>query len=258
MFARRNAYIQGCFNRKKTWREHRSNKMPLTLRCTWVQLAHNALPLFSLFIPLYSSVSLTHIVAPLCSFALSPFRMRPWWGPSLGSRAKQRRWCYLNAARRLSARIGPGWPSGRLADARPCQAPSACPPRTSAVCGKAVEFVCGCILILHLFGSSHAWSSKPAAQLALLVLIALAWLAVCFWLQSLISIPQEATTTVAAFTHTHTYTQTCTPHVHEEVSVNAYLYGHNYSFFCMIWNSENSFLFCFFGPSMFYLFGTSP
>lgn len=58
--------------------------------------------------------------------------------------------------------------------------PAPFPPRTSAVCGKAAQFVCGCILILHLFGCSHAWPSKPAALLALLVLIALAWLAVCF------------------------------------------------------------------------------
>ena len=63
-------------------------------------------------------------------------------------------------------------------DARlPAPSPSA---DICCVYGKAAEFVCGCILILHLFGSSHAWPSKSAALLALLVLIALAWLAVCF------------------------------------------------------------------------------
>lgn len=181
---------------KKTWRENRKEeKWPLTLRCTWVEPAHNALPRPSLSLSLNVPLSHTHSssTVQLCIESLSYAVQRLWWGPSLGSRTKQRRWCYLNAARRLSARIGPGWASGRLANACRCQAPSAFPPWTSAACGKAVESVCGCILILHLFSSSHAWPSKQVAQLAVLVLIALAWLAVCFWLQSLISIPQDAT-----------------------------------------------------------------
>lgn len=205
---------------RKSWREHRGNKhVPhIEMNLSWArtQLPPSPTPLSHLsFLSLYAPLSLSplsHIEAPLCSFAPSPLRMRcrgPRRGPfPLGSRAKQRRWCYQNAARRLSACIGPGWASGRLADACPCQAPSAFPPWTSAVCGNAVQFVCGCILILHLFGCSRAWPGKPAALLALLVLIALAWLAVCFWLHSLISIPQEATTTVAPFTHTHNLTPT--------------------------------------------------
>ena len=203
---------------RKTWMEHRVNKIVphIEMYLSWACTQYPPLSL-SLFISLCCSVSLSHIVAPLCIFAPSPFCMQcrgPWWGPSLSSWTKQRRWCYLNAARRLSACIGPNWPSGRLADACRCQAPSAFPPWTSAVCGKAVEFACGCILILHLFGSSHGWPSKPAALLALLVLIALAWLAVCFWLHSLISIPQEASTTRAAFRQAHIHTHT---HIHRNV-----------------------------------------
>lgn len=179
---------------RKTWMEN--NNFPhIEMYLSW---SHNTMPsLPSLFISLCPSPSLTHSgsTVQLCTESLQYAVQGPRWGPSLGSRTKQRRWCYQSAARRLSARIGPGWPSGRLADACPCRAPSASPPWTSAACGKAVQFVCGCILILHLFGCSHAWPSKPAALLDLLVLIALAWLAVCFWLHSLISIPQEAATT---------------------------------------------------------------
>lgn len=70
---------------------------------------------------------------------------------------------------------------------------------------KAVEFVCSCILILRLFSSSHAWPREPPALLTLLVLIVLAWLTVCFWLHSLISIPLEANTpAIAAFRHART------------------------------------------------------
>lgn len=179
--------------------------MYLRLACTQCPSSPFSLSLY-LFMSLCLSPSLTHrrATVQLCTESFSYAVQGPQWGPSLGSRTKQRRWRYQNAARRLSARIGPGWASGRLADACRCQAPSTFPPWTSAVCGKAVEFVWGCILILHLLGSSHAWPSKPAALLALLVLIALAWLAVCFWLHSLISIPQEATTTVAAFRQAHT------------------------------------------------------
>lgn len=188
-------------------------------------------PLPSLFISLCSSFAHSSSTVRLCTESLSYAVQGPRWGPSLGSPTKQRRWCYQSAARSLSARIGPGWPSGRLADACRCQAPSAFPLWTSAACGKAVEFVCGCILILHLSGSSHAWPSKPAALLALLVLIALAWLAVCFWLHSLISIPQEATTAIAAFREPHAHTSTQThSHINAWPGMNAYLYGHNAAF----------------------------
>lgn len=54
---------------------------------------------------------LVHIEAPLCWFlAPGPFRMQrrgPYEGLSAALRAKQRRWRYQEAARRLSARIGP-------------------------------------------------------------------------------------------------------------------------------------------------------
>lgn len=213
----------------------------------------------SVFISLFMfsclSPSLTHSrsTVQLWLESLSYAVQGPQWGSSLGSWTKQRRWCYQNAARRLSARIGPGWPRGQMADACWCQAPSASPPWTSAECGKAVEFVCGCILILHLFGSSHAWPSKPAALLALLVLIALAWLAVCFWLHSLISIPQEATTTVAAFRQGHTHTQKYT-YVHGQAWMHICV---NTTFLsCTAWNSRHS-LNWFLGLTAFFSFSNT-
>lgn len=180
----------------------------------------------SVYLFMFLCLSLTHrgSTVPLCTKSLSYAVRGPQRGPSLLSWAKQRRWRYQNAARRLSACIGPGWPSGRLADACWCQAPSVLPLWTSAVFGKAVEFVCGCILILHLVGSSHAWPSKPAALLALLVLIALAWLAVCFWLHSLISIPREGTTTVAAFRQAHTQLHRPNPtRIHGQAWMHIYI-----------------------------------
>lgn len=198
-----------------------ATKMSLRLYLMYLSWACTQCPphfslTLSFCVPL--SLSFTHSGSNvlLCNESLSYAVQGPPWVPSLGSQTKQRRWCYLNAARRLSACIGPGWPSGLLADACWCQAPSAFSLWTSAVCGKAVEFVCGCILILHLFSSSHAWPSKPAALLALLVLIALAWLAVCLWLHSLISIPLDAPTTVAAFRQTHT-------HIHSYALIHTYM-----------------------------------
>lgn len=233
---------------RKTCRELRGNqKIPphieMYLSCTQCPLS---LSLY-LFMFLCLSLSLTHSssTVQLRTESLSYAAQGPRWGPSLGSRTKQRRWCYQNAARRLSARIGPGWPSGRLADVCRCQAPSAFP--SADICcvyGKAAEFVCGCILILHLFGSSHAWPSKPAALLALLVLIALAWLAVCFWLHSLISIPQEAATTIAAFRQAHTHIHKCLDSFpHACMGRHECIFGWTQLSF-MVWNSQHSLNWC--------------
>lgn len=204
----KNVCVQGCFN-QKTWRQQWGlQKCPSHWDVLEWSLQTAPSPSFPLYLFIFTlSLSFTHsgFTVKLCNESLLYAAQGPAWVPSLGSQTKQWRWCYLNAARSLSAWIGPGWPSGRLVDACPCQAPIGFPPWTSAVCGKAVEFVCGCILILHLFSSSHAWPNKPPALLTVLVLIALAWLAVCFWLHSLISIPLEATI-VAACGHA----QTCT------------------------------------------------
>lgn len=118
--------------------------------------APSPLPILSLYFPL--SLLFTHrsSTVRLCNGFYWYAVQGPLWVSSLGSQTKHWRWCYLNAARRLSACIGPGWPSGRFVDACPCQALIAFPLWTSAVCGKAVGIVCGCILIRHLLSSSHA------------------------------------------------------------------------------------------------------
>lgn len=221
--------------------------MHLSLACT--QCLSSLLFFFlSAFISLCSSVSLplwAHRSATvlLCAQSLSYAAQGPPWGPSLGSPTKQRRWRYQNVARRLSARIGPGWPSGLLVDACPCQAPSAFPAWTSAVCGKS----CGVCLRLHLNPPSPRLGPCLAERagisvLALLVLIALAWLAVCFWLHSLISIPQEATTTVAAFRRTHTHTHDYTdsfPHAYTDRHECIFVWTQPCICF-VLWDSQHS------------------
>lgn len=163
------------------------NVLHIEMHLSWAPPPH-----LSLFISLRSSVSLTYS-SPTVKLCLSSLFVCSAGAPSEGlpsalelNREDGVIWTLPGGCQLV---LGPSWPSGRLADVCRCQAHSAFPQWTSAVCGKAVEFACGCILILHLFGPSHAWPSKPAALLALLVLIALAWLAVCFWLHSLISIP---------------------------------------------------------------------
>lgn len=119
-----------------------------------------------LFMFLCLSPSLKHIEAPLCCFAPSPFRMQRR-GPREG----------LPLALQLNREDGVirtlpggcqlvlGW-----ADRVACwwmrvharlPAPS---PHGHLLCvEEAVEFVRGCILILHLLGSGRAWPSEPAS-----------------------------------------------------------------------------------------------
>ena len=208
---------------RKTCRELRGNqKIPphieMYLSCTQCPLS-----LFlslSLFISLCSSVSLrlSHIVAPLCSFAPSPFSYAargPRWGPSLGSRTKQRRWCYQSAARRLSARIGPGWPSGRLADVCRCQAPSAFPLGGHLL---RVWKSCGVCLWLHLNPPSLRLQPCLAEQTgssARLACINCPCLARCLLLITLINFNSPGSRhhrscfQTGTHTHTHTHTHEC-------------------------------------------------
>lgn len=168
----------------------------------------------SLFISLFTplSLSFTHCgsTVKLCNESLSYAAQGPMWVPSLGSQTKQWRWCYLRAARRLSACIGPGRPSGQNGGWMSVPGPYCLPYHGHLLrVEKAVGFVCGCILILHLFSCSHACLNEPPALFTLLVLIALAWLAVWFWLQSLISIPLEAWATGASLRQSLPFTSTC-------------------------------------------------
>lgn len=158
-----------------------------------------------LFISLFASISSVHTVAPLwVPFVCSAGDL---WVSSLSSQAKQRRCVLSECCQELVsshwARLTK-WPVGGCVPV--ARLPSLfLSGHLLCVCGKAVEFVCSCILILRLYSSSHAWPREPPALLTLLVLIVLAWLAVCFWLHSLISIPLEANTpAMAAFRHART------------------------------------------------------
>lgn len=124
------ACIQGCFCQKTRKQQYRVMKISLTLRCTWEELAHSSLPLFSLHLFIYPSISLSHIVAPLWSFAMSPFRMQRR-GPCE----------FRPLALKLNSEDGVIWelPGGcqlalgwadqvaGMVDACPCQAPTAFP-----------------------------------------------------------------------------------------------------------------------------------
>lgn len=86
---------------------------------------------------------------------------------SLGTPHKQRGWRYQNAARRLSARIGPGRPSGQLAGGCvPVPGSHAALLSVDICCmwKNCVEFVC--ILILHLCSLSLAERTGSSACLA--------------------------------------------------------------------------------------------
>lgn len=182
---KRNSCSQGCFN-QTTRREQRSytpkkkkktnptNSASPKIEDALEFSSHTMpfLPPFfsssqplSLYVPLSRSLS-EHIEAPLCCFAPSPFRMQRR-GPREG----------LPLALQLNREDGvirtlPGGCQlvlGR-ADRVACwwmrvharlPAPS---PHGHLLCvERAAEFVCGCILILHLLGSGHAWPSKPAS-----------------------------------------------------------------------------------------------
>lgn len=119
----------------------------------------------SLYVPLSLSLS-KHIEAPLCCFAPSPFRMQhrgPCKGLPLALQLNREDGvirtlpggCQLVLGR--TDRVACWW---MCVHAR-LPAPS---PHGHLLCvEKAAEFVCGCILILHLLGSGHAWPSEPAS-----------------------------------------------------------------------------------------------
>lgn len=121
-----------CSMHQKPWRQQKGlRKHP----SHWdvLELSLHTVSLY-LFICFYLFGSHSSSTLKLCSQSLSNAAQGTCGFLPLALKLNRGDVCYLNAARSLSAHIGPGWPSGQLVHVCRCQTPIAFPQWTSAVC----------------------------------------------------------------------------------------------------------------------------
>lgn len=165
---------RGCLNQKNMEGTQTQQQMSPTLRRTWVSLARNALP------------PLSSLIISLMRLCLPPALTHRGTTVKLGVHFQWRTGAPVRPsplALQLNRedgviRVLPGGcqlllgRAHRVAswrvDACPCQAPMQRLPSTDICCMRknCVEFVCGCILILHLCSPSLAERAGSSARLA--------------------------------------------------------------------------------------------